>query len=142
MVRRELPGLATEAALSEGEVQFARDLDAALERTGDRAPVGVDFQHPFYLLAVLLLSNEMESLLYTLDDEDFAFRLYLPHGVGVEAVERNLTRYQRAPKGAQQSATRRSYHVVQRRRVRLLDVGGDPVVLGDLAVDAEHHRLL
>ena len=134
--------LASEAALSGGEVELACDLDAALHGTGDRARVGVDLYYPLYLLAVSLIGGEVEGLLDPLDDEYLLLGLYLPHRVGVEAVERNLTRYQRAPKGAQQSPARRSYHVVQRRRVRLLHVGGDPVVLGDLAVDPKHHRLL
>ena len=97
--------LANEPVLSGGEVELARDPDAVLERARDRAPVSVNFQCPFYLLAVLLLSNEMESLLYPPDHEDFALSLYLSHRIGVEVIERNLTRYQRAPKGPQQSPT-------------------------------------
>ena len=124
------------------EVELARDLDAALDGSSDRTRVSVDVYHPLYLLAVFLLGGEVEGLLDSLNDEYLLLGLYLPYRVGVEAVEGNLTRYQRAPKGAKQSAARRSDEVIQRRSVRVLHVGGDPVVLGDLAVDAEHHRLL
>ena len=54
----------------------------------------------------------MESLLYPLDNEDFALGLYLPHRVGAEIFEGNLTRCQRAPEGAEQSPTRCGYQVV------------------------------
>jgi hypothetical protein len=94
------------------ELQLARDLDAVLYGTGDGAKVCIEAEHSLYLLAVLLFRSEMESLLYPLDNEDFAFGLYLPHRVGVEIVKRNLTRCQRAPEGAEQSPTRCGYQVV------------------------------
>jgi hypothetical protein len=62
--------------------------------------------------------------------------LYLPHGVGVEAlpVEGNMARCQRAGKGAEQSAAGCRNQVVERRRVRLLVLGRDAVVLSDPAM--------
>ena len=105
-----------------GQVQLAGDLDAALYRAGDRAPVGVDHQRSLYLLAVLLFSCEVEGGRDPLDDEDLALGLYLPHRVCVEAVEGNLTRYQRAPKGSEQSPTCRGYQVVEGRGMRLFYV--------------------
>ena len=84
----------------------------------------------------------MKSSPDPLDHQDFTLRLYFPHRLGVEAVEGNLTRCQRASKGAQQSATGRSDEVVQRRSVRFLQIGRNPVVLGNLAMDAKHHRFL
>ena len=112
-VLREKPrGLVNEAALPGSEIELARDLDAALYGPGYRARVGVDLEHPFYRCAILLLGGEVESGGNPPDDEDLLLGLYLPHGVGVEAVEGNLTRYQRAPKGAEQSATRCGHQVV------------------------------
>ena len=60
--------LASEAALSGGEVELARDLDAALDGSGDRARVGIDLYHPLYLLAIFLIGGEVEGLLDPLDD--------------------------------------------------------------------------
>ena len=83
----------------------------------------------------------MESLLYPLDNEDFAFGLYLPHRVGVEIVKRNLTRCQRAPEGAEQSPTRSCYQIVQRGVVWFHLFRGDAVVLSDFTVHAKENRL-
>jgi hypothetical protein len=86
----------------------------------------------------------VKGLLDPLDHQNLALSLYLTNGVGVEAVfvEGNLTRRQRAGKGAEQSAAGRRYQIIQRRRVRLLLIGRDAVVLCHLAVDPEEHRLL
>jgi hypothetical protein len=98
--------------LSGGEVQLAADSDAAPEGSSDGATGGVDSQHPLYLLAVLLFSGEVESLFDPPKNKHLVLRLYLPHRVGVEVLEGNLTRYQRAPEGAEQSPTRCGYQVV------------------------------
>ncbi|HVF00840.1 MAG TPA: hypothetical protein VNA27_05800 [Rubrobacteraceae bacterium] len=84
----------------------------------------------------------MEGNFDALNDEYFTLGLYLPDRIGVEIIEGNLTRCQRAGKSAEQSATRRSDHIVEGRGVRLLHVRRDTVVLGNLAVDAEENRLL
>jgi hypothetical protein len=59
-------------------------------------------------------SSAVEGLLDPFDDEHLALGLYFSHRVGVETilVKRNLTRYQRASKGAKQSAASRSDEVV------------------------------
>jgi hypothetical protein len=103
--------LASEAALSGGEVEFARDLDATIDGSGDRTRVGIDLYHPLYLLAIFLIGGKVEGLLDPLDNEYLLLGHYLAHRVGVEAAEGNLTRYQRAPKGTQQSTARRRHHV-------------------------------
>jgi hypothetical protein len=53
-----------------------------------------------------------------------------------------LTRFQRAGKGARQSPARGRDHVVERGGVRRNVAGLNPVMLGDLRMDAEGHRLL
>jgi hypothetical protein len=83
----------------------------------------------------------VEGLLYPLENEDFVFCLYLPYCVGVEVLKRNLTRCQRASKGAKQSAARRGDEVVEGGGMRFFYVGRDPVVLCDLGVDTEEDRL-
>ena len=103
-----------------GEGELANDLDAPLDGAGDGARIRVDPEHPLYLLAVLFVGGEVEDLLYPSDNEDLVLRLYLSQRVAVEILEGNLTRCQRASKGAEQSPTRRRDEVVDGGVVRLL----------------------
>jgi hypothetical protein len=57
-------------------------------------------------------------------------------------VDFDLTRLQRAGEGARQSAARRGYHVVERRRTRWKLVRPNAVMLGDLGVHSEGDRIL
>ena len=57
------------------------------------------------------------------------------------AVSPDVARLQRAPEGPRQSAGRRGDDVVECRGAGLECAGGDLVVLGDRAVDAEDDRL-
>jgi hypothetical protein len=124
-----------------GEVEFAGDLDAPLDGARNGTKIGVDPQHPLYLLAVFLVGGEMESLLDPPHHQTLVLRLYLPYGVGIEVVEGNLTRCQRTPEGAERSAAGRRDEVVERGVMRLPLFGRVAVVFGDLAVDAEEDRL-
>ena len=54
----------------------------------------------------------------------------------------DLTRLQRAGKGAGQSAAGGGHHVVERGGVRRVVLGAHAVVLGHLGVDAERHRVV
>jgi hypothetical protein len=83
----------------------------------------------------------VEGLLDALDDEHFALDLDLSDRLGVEVLERHLTRCQRARKGAEQSAARGGDHVVERGVVGFYVLRRDAVVFGDLAVDTEHYRI-
>jgi hypothetical protein len=56
-------------------------------------------------------------------------------------IDFDLTRFQRAGKGARQSPARGGDHVVQRGGARRKVVGADAVVLGDLGVDPEGDRV-
>jgi hypothetical protein len=89
----------------------------------------------------LLIGPEVEDHLDPLDHQYPALCFYLSCNFGGEviAIRRNLTRCQRAPKGAEQSTARCGHEVVERGGVGLLLAGGDAVVLGHLAVDAEKH---
>jgi hypothetical protein len=75
--------------------------------------------------------------------EHLVLGLYLTRHVGVEAlpVEGNLTRYQRAGKGAEQSGAGCCDQVVERAGMRLFHIGRDAVVLSDPAMHPEEHRL-
>jgi hypothetical protein len=86
----------------------------------------------------------VESLLDPLEYKNLALRLYFTDSIGVEAifVEGNLTRCQRASKGAEQSATSRCDHIVEGGGVRLHFVRRGSVVFGDLTMRAEQHGVL
>jgi len=85
------------------EVELARNLDAVLYGSCDRTTVRIYFQYPLYGLPVLLVSREVKGLRDPLDHQHLVLGLYLPHRVGVKAIviERDLTRRQRARKGAE-----------------------------------------
>jgi hypothetical protein len=85
---------------------------------------------------------DVEDLFDPLDHEHFALDFDLSDRLGVEVLERHLTRCQRARKGAEQSATRCGDHVVERGVVGFYVFRGDAVVICDLAVDAEHYRII
>jgi hypothetical protein len=57
-------------------------------------------------------------------------------------IDFDLTRLQRAREGARQSAAGGGHNVVERRRVRRVLVRLDAIVLGDLRMHSEEHRLL
>jgi hypothetical protein len=79
------------------------------DRLGDGTAVGVNVEHALYGLAVFPVRGEVKCSLDPLDHQHLVLGLYLPDGVGVEAllVEGKLTRCQRAGKGAEQSAAGR-----------------------------------
>jgi hypothetical protein len=134
---RSAVGLST----GDREVELAHDLDAPLDGLGNGARTRVDPQYPLYLLAVLFVGGEVEDLPDPPQDENLLLRLYLPHRIGVEVIEGDPTRCQRAPKGAEQSPAGSSYQVIEGGVVCLLRFWRNTVVLGDLAMDAEQHRL-
>jgi hypothetical protein len=91
------------------EVQFARDLYGRLDGDRYRTAILIHLDHALYGLAILLIRSEMECLLDPLEYEDLVLCLYLTDSIGIETLllEGNLTRCQRASKGAEQSPTRR-----------------------------------
>jgi hypothetical protein len=91
---------------------------------------------------VVLISGKVEGDVDALNYEYLTLGLYLPGGIGVEVVEGNVTRCQRASEGPEQSAAGRRDQVVERTGMGLFNIGRDAVVLGDLAVDTEEDRLL
>lgn len=53
---------------------------------------------------------------------------------------RNFARFQRAAKCSGQSTGRRGHYIIQGCRLGLMDIGIDPVMLGNLGMHAEKHR--
>jgi hypothetical protein len=128
-------------SLRVGQLQLARDLDAALDRTGDGTGVRVDLEYALYRVPILRVGGEVEELPDPLHDQNLTLCFYLPYRVGVEVLEGNSTRCQRAPEGAEQSATRRGHQIIEGGVVGFDHFRAGSVVLGDLAVDAEEDRL-
>ena len=135
--------MALDSRLLSSEVHLARDLYALPDRACHGAASSVVLEHPLYLLAILFLGAEVEGLLDPLDYQHLLLGLYLPHRLGVEAIfiEGHLTRCQRARKGAQQSAAGCGHQVIEGGVMGFNLLGGEAVVFGYLAVDAEEHRL-
>jgi hypothetical protein len=81
--------------------------------------------------------------MYPLDDEDLPLRFDLSPGLRTESIrtEAYLPCLQRTAEGAGQSAGSGGDDVIEGRGMGLGDVGGDPVVGSDRAMDAEQDRL-
>ena len=89
------------------QVQLTHNFDAVFNRSSNRATLSVNSDYTVYGLAVLLVRDKVESLLDPLDHQHLVLGLYLPHRLGVEVLEGNLTRCQRASKGPEQSPSGR-----------------------------------
>ena len=64
--------------------------------------------------------GEVEGLLDASDYQHLPIGHHLPDGFGAEVLEGDLTRSQRAGKGAERSPARSGHHVIQDACVRLL----------------------
>lgn len=86
---------------------------------------------------------ESELDVNALDDENVVLQFYLADGFRDQPFIRGIdvTRFQRASEGSSKSTRRRCDHIVQSGSVRLEHVGGDFIVLGHRAMNAENHRL-
>lgn len=75
--------------------------------------------------------------------QDFSIQLDFADDFGAELAVAgiNAARFQRAPEGAGQSPAGCCDHIVQSRRMRRKRLRRDLVVLCDLGVNAENHRL-
>lgn len=85
----------------------------------------------------------MDGLLDPLKYENLVICLYLTDSIGVETILAvgNLTRCQRAPKGAEQSATSRCNQIIEGGRVRFDFLWRGTVVFGDFAMSTKQHGL-
>ena len=94
-------------------------------------------------LPVRLIGLEFELGVNAPDDQDATFDFNFAHALGNQALvrSRDLTRLQRASKGAGESAGGGRNDVVQCRRVRFQHVWRDLVVFGNRAVYSKNHWL-
>jgi hypothetical protein len=125
------------------ELEFRVDVDGSLQAPRDRAEAGVEAVDALDFVSTLSGDAEPVANRDPLDHQyavlclDFAERL----DVVLIGINIDLTRLQRAGKGAGQSACGGSDNVVQRRRVGRVLIGAYAVVLGDFGMHAEHHGL-
>ena len=94
--------------------------------------------------ALLWLKLEMVGHMDPLDHEHVIVFFHFPNYVRPEVAlsRRNLTRLQRASKGASQSATGGSNEIVKRGGMRLMDGSVYAIVLGDFRVNAKLYGCL
>ena len=93
----------------------------------NRAAVGINTDYTLYSLVVVLISGKVEGDVDALNYEYLTLGLYLPGGIGVEVIEGNVTRCQRASEGPKQSAAGRRDQVVERAGMGLFNIGRDTV---------------
>jgi len=100
--------------------------------------------HALSRLPLRRIGLQFELGVNAADDQDPVFDLHFADRFGRQAIVRSwdLTRLQRASKGAGQSTCRRRNDVVQCGRVRLQRPGRYLVVLRHGAVHSENHRLV
>lgn len=103
----------------------------------------MDRQYPVDRLPLRRIGGQMVRHADPLDDQHPPLGLDLAYNVGPQppAIGGDVTRFQRAGKGADQSAACGGDEVVQRGRMRIRDVGRHAIVDRHLAVDAEDHGL-
>lgn len=91
-----------------------------------------------------MLGGQLEGVAYmdAADDEDAVFFFNFSRGLGYKPPfsGRNVTRFQRATKGAGQSTGSSGDDVVEGGGVGLVLRHVGPIVLGDVGVDAEANR--
>ncbi len=126
------------------ELEFGPHLDPTLEAARHRARPCVEAVHSLCLLVVLAREPEAIADGDALDHEHPVSLEDLTLGCGLELAffDLDLTRLQRAGKGARQSAPGGSDHVVEGGGRGREVVGRDSVVVGDLGVNAEGNRFL
>ncbi len=120
------------------------DVDRTGEATRDRAETGVKAMHPLGLSPALLRDGQPIVDPDPLDHKNAIFGLDLPDRFDLIALRINLdvTRFQRAGERAGQSPARRSNDIVKRRGMRRILARVHAIVLGDLRMNTERHRLL
>jgi hypothetical protein len=132
------------AARGSDELELGTHVDAALEAFGHRAEAPVEVVNAVDLVAPVV-GDAAQPVGHddALDDQGLVLEDDLADRLDVEVILANVdvTRLQRAGKGARQSPARGRDHVVQRGGARRKVVGRDAVMLGDLGMDAEGHGL-
>ena len=125
------------------EDQLGRDRDGGYQGAVDRAALGVHSVHALRGRPVLFVRLQFQLYVDALDDEHAVLFFDFACGFSGQPVDGSgdLTRLQRASKGAGQSAGRRRDDVVERCRMRRKRLGRHFVMLRDSAVHAEDNGL-
>ena len=125
------------------EDQLGRDRDRGYQRAVDRAALGVHSVHALRGRPVLFVRLQFQLYVDALDDEHAVLFFDFACGFSGQPVDGcgNLTRLQRASKGAGQSTGGRGDDVVESGGVGWGGFRRYFVVFGDGAVDSENHRL-
>jgi hypothetical protein len=126
------------------QIELCTHFDPSLEAAGHGAKAGVEAVDPFDFLTAIRRNCESVVHRDSLDHEHVVLGLDFADGLDLElfALDFDLTRLQRAGKGAGQSAACRSDDVVEGRRVWGELLRRDAVVLSDLGVDPEYDGVL
>jgi hypothetical protein len=124
-------------------VQLRRNLHTAFESSCYGAKINMHLVRPLGGLPVLGGQFQMVVRVDPLDDQDLAVLFdFSPSVADQPAVaSRDFARFQRAAERAGQSPGSGRHQVVEGGGVGFVNVGVNPVVLGDLRMNAENHRL-
>lgn len=126
------------------QLEFGADVDGAGDASRHRAEAGMKPVDALRLGATLLRDREAIDDADPLDDQDAVLVLDVSDRLDLVAlrIDLDLTRLQRAGERAGQSPTGRGDDIVERRRVGRILLGSNAVMLRDLRMDTEGHRLL
>jgi hypothetical protein len=119
--------------------QRGRDINTAANSAGNWTKIGVEAKHSFGSFAFVRGDFEMIGHMDTLDHQNVAILLDLAACFRGQktGAGRNLARFQRAAKGARQSAGRGGYHIVEGRGVGFVNLGINAIMCGDLGMDSK-----
>ncbi len=103
------------------EDQFRRDCNRVFQAAVHWALVGEEAVYPLRCLPMRLIRFQLELGVNAPDDQDAILHFHFTHCFGHQAIvrSRDLTRLQRASKGAGQSTGRRRDDVIECSRARL-----------------------
>src|SRR5713226_1309139 len=138
---REMKDMGLVSSLTSDEFQLCRDVDAAADGLGDRAPAGVEGMRALGRLPLVLrAAGEAIPHVDALDHEHLVLQHDGAFGItGQPALARvDPARLQRATQGSSESTGGRGHHVVERGGMVGILPGGGAVVLADLIVSPEH----
>jgi hypothetical protein len=131
------------ATLCLDQLELRAHVDRALEAARDGTEAGVEAMHALGIRSAILRHREPVANGDAADHQHLVVELDLTDRLHLVAlrIDFDLTRLQRAGEGAGQSAAGRGDHVVERRGVRRVLLRVHAIVLRDLRVHSEVHRL-
>jgi len=118
------------------------DVHAIADRAGHRTVIGVEAVDALRRLAFVLCHTQMVGDVDPPHHQHVTLGFYLADCLGgqIALTGRNSARFQRAPKGAGQSAGCGANQIIKRRCMGFVNVRTYPVMLGDFGVHSEQNR--